>query len=236
MPAPDASDSTAADADAADAASADADANGTDASGASDAGSDAGPSAQHARVVQVFVDFWGEMASSWGISRTMAQIHALLYCSERPLNTDDIMARLDISRGNANMNLRSLTDWNLVAKTRLPGSRKDFYVAEKDVWAITAQVIKERERREIEPVRRQLEDCTDLLLDDRAEDVATLPEDDQVLHRRLTNLLRLVEVFEGFSSALLPFVQRRDLALIQHLVALAGSIEPRSPEEGGGGV
>jgi DNA-binding transcriptional regulator GbsR (MarR family) len=230
MPTPDASDPTAADAPAPDALASDPPAaEGASAEGASadaaSADADA-PSPQHERAVQAFVDFWGEMASNWGINRTMAQIHALLYCSERPLNTDDIMARLDISRGNANMNLRSLTDWNLVAKTRLPGSRKDFYVAEKDVWAITAQIIKERERREIKPVRRQLEDCTHLLLDDRAEDVAALPDDDQVLHRRLTNLLRLVEVFEGFSSALLPFVQRRDLALIQQLVAFAGSMDP----------
>jgi DNA-binding transcriptional regulator GbsR (MarR family) len=186
---------------------------------------------QHAAAVEAFVGFWGEMASTWGINRTMAQIHALLYCSERPLNTDDIMARLDISRGNANMNLRSLTDWNLVAKTRLPGSRKDYYVAEKDVWRITAQVIKERERREIKPVMQQLDECTDLLLEGRADRVEDLPEADQVLHRRLENLSELMDLFEGFSATLLPFVQRRDVDLIRQLMAFAQHVTPAPEEE-----
>lgn len=178
----------------------------------------------HREAVDQFVAFWGRMASTWGINRTMSQIHALLYCSEVPLNTDDIMARLDISRGNANMNLRSLTDWNLVSKTHLPESRKDFYVAEKDVWTITARIIRERERREIQPVKDQLEACAARLAP--TEDALhAASEADRVLHRRLQNLIELMEVFEGFSEALLPLVRSQNVEVMQQLVALAQAID-----------
>jgi DNA-binding transcriptional regulator GbsR (MarR family) len=182
---------------------------------------------RHTDAVDRFVRFWGEMASTWGINRTMAQIHALLYCTEAPLNTDDIMERLDISRGNANMNLRSLTDWNLVQKTQRPHSRKDFYVAEKDVWQITTRIIQERERRELHPVKDQLRECADLLVED-GEPLDDRPEADRVLHRRLGNLIELMEVFQGFSEALLPLVQKRNVSTIRHLINVVRSLDDTS--------
>lgn len=176
-----------------------------------------------AEAVERFILFWGEMASRWGINRTMAQIHALLYCSEEPLDTDAIMERLQISRGNANMNLRSLVTWNLVRKVHQTGSRKDFFWAEKDVWHITAQIIKERERREIQPVRQQLQDCRDVLTDGGA--CGDLPEgEEHVLCERFENLMRLMEVFEGFSSALLPLVQEENGPMMKKLVKVAEAL------------
>ena len=191
---------------------------------------DAPLSQRHREAVDRFIAFWGRMASTWGINRTMAQIHALLYCSETPLNTDDIMERLDISRGNANMNLRSLTDWNLVSKTHLSGSRKDFYVAEKDVWTITAQIIRERERREIQPVKNQLESCVEHLVPD-PEALDRHPEADRVLHQRLQNLIELMEVFEGFSEALLPLVRSQNVDLVQQLIGIARAIDASSSDD-----
>ncbi len=185
---------------------------------------------RHEEAVDRFVDFWGEMASTWGINRTMAQIHALLYCTEAPLNTDDIMKRLDISRGNANMNLRSLTDWNLVQKTKQPHSRKDFYLAEKDVWRITTRIIKERERRELHPVKDQLRECADLLVEDD-EALDDRPKADRVLHQRLSNLIELMDVFQGFSEALLPLVQRRNVSTIRHLISVVRSLDDASPSD-----
>jgi len=170
--------------------------------------------------VDRFVSLWGDMASTWGINRTMAKIHALLYCAERPLNTDQIMERLGISRGNANMNLRSLVDWNLVEKTQRADSRKDYYEAEKDVWQITARIIEERQRREVHPVRSQLEECADLLVDEE-ETIEDRPEVEQVLHRRLSNLVDLVKVLEGVSEALLPLVRDENVDQIEHLLELA---------------
>lgn len=186
--------------------------------------------------VDRFVSLWGDMASTWGINRTMAKIHALLYCVERPLNTDEIMNRLDVSRGNANMNLRSLVEWNLVAKTEQSESRKDYYRAEKDVWQITAQIIEKRQRREVQPVRQRLQECAELLVDED-ETVEDRPEPEQVLYRRITNLTELMEVFEGVSEALLPLVQNENPDQIEQLIHFAqalgdpGSSESDAPPE-----
>lgn len=89
-------------------------------------------------VIDRFVAFWGKMASRWRINRTMGRIHTLLYCAKSPLHTDQIMERLQVSRGSANMNLRALVDWRLAEKTAVAGSRKDHYTAETDVWHIMA--------------------------------------------------------------------------------------------------
>ena len=105
----------------------------------------------HAEAVEQFILYWGEMAPAWGINKTMAQIHALLYAESEAMDTDAIMARLDVSRGNANMNLRSLETWGLVSRVSRPGSRKDFYTAEKDVWEIAALIIRERRHRDLAP-------------------------------------------------------------------------------------
>lgn len=160
----------------------------------------------------------------------MAKIHALLYCAEQPLNTDQIMERLDVSRGNANMNLRSLVDWELVTKTRSPDSRKDYYEAEKDVWQITARIIEERQRREVHPVRSQLEECADLLVEEN-ETIDDRPEAEQILHRRFANLIDLVKVFEGVSEALLPLVRDEDVDQIEKLLRLALQLGNASSED-----
>ncbi len=171
----------------------------------------------HRDAMMRFVLFWGEMASQWGINRTMAQIHALLYASETPLDTDEIMEILQISRGNANMNLRSLINWDLVRKVHQSGSRKDYYTAEKDVWKITARVVKEREKREIQPVMQQLQACREILVQD---DEAGLSEKEKEFCGRIDNLIELMEVFEGFSKALFPFIQKRSISEAKQLIEL----------------
>ncbi len=186
-------------------------------------------SARHEEALARFILFWGEMASSWGINRTMAQIHALLYAVEEPLDTDDIMAWLQISRGNANMNLRSLMNWNLVRKVHVPGSRKDYFAAEKDVWEITAQIIRERERREIRPVIQQLEECR-VTLTSGGE--TTLSQTEAQFYERIQNLRELMEVFEGFSQAFLPFVQQRNGALLRQLIEAAAALHALSERSG----
>ncbi|GIV58990.1 MAG: hypothetical protein KatS3mg043_0079 [Rhodothermaceae bacterium] len=191
------------------------------------------PSPRYREALERFVLFWGEMASNWGINRTMAQIHALLYACEDPLDTDEIMARLKISRGNANMNLRSLMNWNLVRKVHQPGSRKDFYTAEKDVWQITAQIIKERERREIKPVKQQLRECRELLTGTREEaSCAELGTYERRLCERIDNLMELMEVFEGFSRALLPFIQEQNAPMIRQFIQIAEEFHSTSSTSG----
>jgi len=181
-------------------------------------------SCRHREALERFILFWGEMASKWGINRTMAQIHALLYASEYPLDTDEIMEQLQISRGNANMNLRSLINWNLARKVHISGSRKDYYEAEKDVWEITARIIRERERQEIKPVMQQLDECRSTLTGG-AEDISGLSEEEQLFYDRLDTLRSLIEVFEGFSKALLPFVQKRNGHILRQLIEVAASLQ-----------
>jgi DNA-binding transcriptional regulator GbsR (MarR family) len=103
-----------------------------------------------------FIASWGAFGTHWGINRTMAQIHALLLVSPDPLNADEVMEQLDISRGNANMNLRDLIDWGLVERIIIPGERKEFFSAEKDIWKVSRQIIKERKKRELDPMIKLL--------------------------------------------------------------------------------
>jgi DNA-binding transcriptional regulator GbsR (MarR family) len=188
-------------------------------------------SERHQEALNRFINFWSEMASNWGINRTMAQIHALLYALEEAVDTDYIMDRLQISRGNANMNLRSLINWNLVRKVHIAGSRKDFFIAEKDVWEITIQIIRERERREIQPVMQQLQGCREILagrVDGPCPDGMSTSE--RHFCERLDNLVRLMEVFEGLSRTLLPFIQMQNMDMLRQLVGLTGN-ESDSKEE-----
>ena len=104
-----------------------------------------------------FINQWGILGSQWGINRTMAQVHALLLVAAQPLSTDDIMEQLNISRGNANMNIRELIDWQLVQKTLIAGDRKEYFTAEKDIWKVATQIIKERKKRELEPMLKLLD-------------------------------------------------------------------------------
>jgi DNA-binding transcriptional regulator GbsR (MarR family) len=106
-----------------------------------------------------FIECWGQMGSCWGINKTMAQIHAFLMVQEVPASTDDVMKELNISRGNANMNLRALIDWGLIRRTFQKGDRKEYFQSEKDVWKMFCIISRERKKREIEPVIVALQEC-----------------------------------------------------------------------------
>jgi DNA-binding transcriptional regulator GbsR (MarR family) len=109
-----------------------------------------------AEAKQQFIASWGAFGTHWGINRTMAQIHALLLISPDPLSQDDIMEELNISRGNVNMNIRELISWGLVERIILTGERKEFFTAEKDIWKVVKQIVKERKKRELEPMLKLL--------------------------------------------------------------------------------
>jgi DNA-binding transcriptional regulator GbsR (MarR family) len=105
-----------------------------------------------------FVQAWGAFGSNWGINRTMAQAHALLLVSQEAQCADDIMEQLQISRGNANMNIRALIDWGLVYKELKPGERREYFIAEKDMWTVVRQIIIHRKKKELEPALKVLEE------------------------------------------------------------------------------
>lgn len=122
---------------------------------------------------QQFISSWGAFGTHWGINRTMAQIHALLLVSPDPLTQDDMMEQLNISRGNANMNIRELINWGLVDRVLLPGERKEYFSAEKDIWKVVRQIIKERKKRELEPMLELLNRLEDVEGDKRDKQVKT---------------------------------------------------------------
>ncbi|MBR9923200.1 MAG: transcriptional regulator [Bacteroidetes bacterium] len=107
-----------------------------------------------------FIQSWGALGSNWGVSRTMAQIHALLLLSPKALSADEVMEALSVSRGNANMNIRALIDWGLVYKELKSGERKEYFVAEKDIWEVVKKIITQRKKKELEPMLRVLDEVS----------------------------------------------------------------------------
>jgi DNA-binding transcriptional regulator GbsR (MarR family) len=99
-----------------------------------------------------FIETWGTLGSQWGINKTIAQIQALLLIAPEPMTTDEIMEELKISRGNANMSLRQLLDWGIIYKKSVAGERKEYFVAEKDVWKWSHKVAAVRKQRELNPL------------------------------------------------------------------------------------
>lgn len=140
-----------------------------------------------------FVQAWGALGSQWGINKTMAQIHALMMLSNEPLSTEDIMEQLSISRGNANMNIRELTDWGLVSKVFKAGERRDYFVGEKDVWKIAKQVAKIRKARELDPILNLLHSIKNLDDSVKSEEVKHFQKMVDDVYKLATNVDRLIE-------------------------------------------
>lgn len=112
-----------------------------------------------------FVQTWGALGSQWGINKTMAQIHALLMVSHEPVSMEDIMEELQISRGNASMNLRALMDWGIAYKEYKAGERREFFTAEKDLDELAVKISRERSKREIKPALKVLKEVSSIKSD-----------------------------------------------------------------------
>ncbi len=114
---------------------------------------------------QNFIQAWGSMGTEWGINRTMAQIHALLLVAPQAMTADQVMEELKTSRGNTNLNLRELVDWGVVKKVNKLGDRKEYFEALKDIHKVAILILKERRKRELEPLLQHLKDYKDLQVD-----------------------------------------------------------------------
>jgi len=110
-------------------------------------------------VAQKFILHWGEMGTRWGINRTVAQVHALLYLSDKPLPADEIAKTLGVARSNISNSLRELQNWGIVRVVHVIGDRRDHFESMKDVFAMFRIIARERKKREIEPTLRVLRDC-----------------------------------------------------------------------------
>jgi len=141
-----------------------------------------------------FVLHWGEMGARWGVNRTVAQIHALLYATGRPMHADEIVATLAIARSNVSTSLRELQGWKLVRMVHLEADRRDHFETSTDVWELMRTVVRERQLREIAPTLDVLRD----LLSNPAIKAEPAP-----VRRRLVATLELVETLTAWSDEML---------------------------------
>jgi DNA-binding transcriptional regulator GbsR (MarR family) len=118
-------------------------------------------------VMTRFVLHWGEMGSRWGVNRTIAQVHALLYLAPGPMAADEIAATLDVARSNVSTSLKDLQSWGLVNVTHVMGDRRDHFTARADPWDMLVTIMEQRKRREIEPTLAFLRECARELERDR---------------------------------------------------------------------
>jgi DNA-binding transcriptional regulator GbsR (MarR family) len=147
-------------------------------------------------VQQKFILHWGEMGTRWGVSRTVAQVHALLYISSRPLHADDIVETLDVARSNVSTSLKELQGWGIVRLVHVLGDKRDHFESMKDVWEMFRVVMDERKKREFDPTMRMLYEC----IAEAAKDKAT----DDYTEERLRELYKFFET----TSALYVQVRR----------------------------
>ena len=155
---------------------------------------------QQLRNVQdTFIRRWGEMGQTWGINRTMAEIHALLYICAQPLCTDDVMERLNISRGNASMSLRALVDWGIIRRVHKRGERREYFESLGDVWEMFTLVASQRKRREIDPILNTLRRCREDLSPEVLGDAAAR-EPAQQRFRRVNELLKFLSLVDSLAQ------------------------------------
>jgi DNA-binding transcriptional regulator GbsR (MarR family) len=162
-------------------------------------------------LTQAFVLHFGEMGSRWGIARTVGQLYALLFVSDRALNADEIVEKLGVSRSNVSVGLKELQAWRLVRLSHLPGDRRDYYSAPDDVWTIFRTLAEERQRREVEPTLSLLR-------------VSLLESPDSVEERHAQARMR--EMYELMEKMTEWFAEVRQLspATLLGLMALGGKV------------
>jgi DNA-binding transcriptional regulator GbsR (MarR family) len=153
------------------------------------------PAQQQLRVAQdLFIRRWGEMGQTWGINRTMAEIHALLYICGQPQCTDDVMERLNISRGNASMSLRALCDWGIIRRLHKRGERREYFESLSDVWEMFSIIAAERKRREMDPVLETIKQCKHMLGESTLGKNGAAAEAVQITRQRLAGMEEFMEV------------------------------------------
>jgi DNA-binding transcriptional regulator GbsR (MarR family) len=141
-------------------------------------------------VMQKYILHWGEMGTRWGVNRTVAQIHALLYLSSNPLNAEEIAQTLGVARSNVSTSLKELQSWGLVKITHELGDRRDHFQSQKELWDIFLVIIEERKKREIDPTLTMLREC----VLESEQDNKTSDE----VKARIRNTLEFMELLTGW--------------------------------------
>lgn len=170
---------------------------------------------------------WGEMGGYWGINRTMAELHALLFVTRKPLCTDDIMDQLKISRGNASMNLRALVDWGLISRVHQLGDRKEYFAADTDIWHMFETIMRERRRREVEPIIATIGRCVETVKQ-RRPGGGVDAEDIQEFQRRLEELREFLRTMGSLFDLVLTFGRKGFDQLAAQLTGGKSAAEARA--------
>jgi DNA-binding transcriptional regulator GbsR (MarR family) len=155
---------------------------------------------------------WGAMGTRWGVNRTVAQIHALLYLSPQPMNAEEIAGTLSIARSNVSTSLRELESWGIVRAIHLLGDRREHYQATKDVWEMARVILDERKRREIDPTVTVLRECLSEL-NDKGPDKAEM-------HERLKAMLEFVEML----TSLYGQISKLPTGTVRNLLSAHGKV------------
>ncbi len=146
-------------------------------------------------VAQKFILHWGEMGTKWGINRTVAQVHALLFLSPHPVPADEISTTLSVARSNVSTSLRELQGWGIVRVVHVLGERRDHFETTKDVWEIFRTVSEERKRREIDPTLRVLAECV--------QELKAGPQAEAYTRERLESMLDFLTIMTGLFEEIL---------------------------------
>ncbi len=165
--------------------------------------------------IEHFVLQWGDMGGKWGVNRSVAQIHALLYVSERPLTAEDIADRLGLARSNVSNSIKELQAWNLIRRVPIRGDRREHFEAEADPWEIFARIAAGRKEREIDPAIAALRTC-------RAEAEGD-PKIHPVAQARLNALLEFVDTMDRWYGQM-KVVPRPQIAAMVRLGAKVVSL------------
>jgi DNA-binding transcriptional regulator GbsR (MarR family) len=163
-------------------------------------------------VTEKFVLHWGEMGTRWGVNRTVAQIHALLYLSPRPMNAEEIASTLSIARSNVSTSLRELESWGIVKASHLLGDRREHYQATKDVWEMARVILDERKRREIDPTVTVLRECL--------REFDAKEQSDPDMRERLIAMLGFVEML----TSLYEQMSRLPTGSVRNLLSAQGKV------------
>ncbi|MEM1012705.1 MAG: ArsR family transcriptional regulator [Planctomycetota bacterium] len=155
-------------------------------------------------VQDTFIRRWGEMGATWGINRTQAEIHAFLFITAKPQCTDDVMDRLNISRGNASMSLRALCDWGIIRRFHRRGERREYFESLGDVWELFSIIAAERKRREMDPVLETIRQCEEMLSEKEIGKAAARDESVKLTRKRLADMGEFMavtnKIFQQFVS------------------------------------
>ncbi len=170
-----------------------------------------------APTIQKYILHWGEMGTRWGVNRTVAQIHALLFLVNRPLPAEEIADTLGVARSNVSNSLKELQGWGLVRITHMAGDRRDHFVALQDVWEIFRVIVEERKKREIDPTLTVLRACALEAENDPALEAATKLKMDQVL-----DFLEMLTTTYGDYKHLPPATMQRFLKMGGKVARLLG--------------